>query len=200
MIKNLKPSSDKALINHELIRDILIKLDSDILRGSNTILILDIIADLEPNGAYGYQIKQILNEKSKYSIIFEEATLYTLLKKLLKNKMISEEKVEKRKYFRLTPLGWTIYNYSIGYFSQIAETLIDFKREEYSLENMVIFCPNCSNRIHVDKTPPRFCRICGSYVENIIVDLLRARNLPFNSYKFADYSTDLMKIEKALKF
>ncbi len=199
MIKNLKPSSDKALINNELMRKYLIKLDSDILRGCNTAILLDIIANLEPAGAYGYQINQILKSKSKHTIDFEEATLYTLIKKLQKDRIIDVNKIKKRKYYNLTPLGRVIYDYTMGFFSNIAELLINYEKKEYSHKNTAIFCPNCSNRIKVDNKPPRFCRICGYYIENIIKELLKAKNLPVNNYSFIDHSTDLLKAVEILK-
>lgn len=194
MIKNLKAASDKALINYSKFRSYLTKLDSDILRGSNTLLILDIIANLDPQGSYGYEINQILQTKSNHSINLGEPTLYKLLKKLYKEKVLLAKKVEKRNYYTLTSLGWVIYDYATGFFTNIAASLLDFDRRSFEISHNVIFCPTCSNRIRLENHPPRFCRVCGTYVQNLFENLIKAKNYSLDHYEFLDFTPNLQKI------
>lgn len=194
MIKNLKAASDKALINYSKFRSYLTKLDSDILRGSNTLLVLDIIANLDPQGSYGYEINQILHTTSTHSINFREPTLYKLLKKLHKENVLSVKKVEKRTYYTLTSLGWVIYDYAIGFFTNIAVSLLDFDRRSFEISHNVIFCRACSNRIRLDNHPPRFCRVCGTYVQNLFENLIKAKNYSLDHYEFIDFAPNLQKI------
>ena len=194
MIKNLKAASDKALINYPKFRSYLTKLDSDILRGSNSLLVLDIIANLDPQGSYGYEINQILHTKSNHSINLGEPTLYKLLKKLHKEKVLLAKKVEKRTYYALTSLGWVIYDYAMGFFANIAVSLLDFDRRPFEMSHNVVFCPACSNRIRLEDRTPRFCRVCGTYVQNLFENLIKAKNYSIDHYKFIDFAPNLQKI------
>ncbi|MHA1519305.1 MAG: helix-turn-helix transcriptional regulator [Promethearchaeota archaeon] len=194
MIKNIKAASDKALINYPKFRIYLTKLDSDIMRGSNTILVLDVIANMEPQGSYGYEINQILQTKSSHSINLGEPTLYKLLKKLHKENVILARKVEKRTYFTLTQLGWVIYDYAMGFFANIAVSLLDFNKQDFELSHNVVFCPTCSNRIRLEDRPPRFCRICGTYIQNLLEKLIKAKNLPLNKFNFVDFAPNFQGI------
>ena len=194
MIKNIKAASDKALINYPKFRSYLAKLDSDIMRGSNTILVLDIIANLEPQGSYGYEINQILQTKSSHSINLGEPTLYKLLKKLQKENVIVSRKVENRTYFNLSQLGWVIYDYAMGFFANIAVSLLDFNRRDFEISHNVVFCPACSNRIRLEDRPPRFCRICGTYIQNHLENLIKANNFSLANYEFVDFAPNLQGI------
>jgi len=188
MIKNIKAASDKALITNAKFRTYLIKLDSDILRGSNTLLVLDTIANLDPKGSYGYEINQIMQTESKFSINFGEPTLYKLLKKLNRENVIVSRKVNKRTYYTLTQLGWVVYNYSMGFFTNIAVSLLEFDRPTYERSHDLVFCPTCSNQIKLEDHPPRFCRICGTYVQNLFEKLIQGKNLSLNYFEFIDNS------------
>ena len=166
------------------LRRIARELDSDIMRGSNTLLVLDTIANLDPKGTYGYEINQIMQTKTKFSIHFGEPTLYKLLKKLNKENVIVSRKVNKRTYYTLTQLGWVIYNYSMGFFTNIAVSLLDFDRPAYEKSHNLIFCPTCSNQIKLEDHPPRFCRICGTYVQNLFENLIKGKNLSLDYFEF----------------
>ena len=179
MIKNLKPNSEKALINNETVRKYLIRLDSDLLRGVNTLLILDTISKCDELEGFGYKIIQILKEKSHYSINLEEATLYTLLKSLERVNLLESKKQKKRKIFSLTSYGKVILDYGMGFYSTISQLLVDFDRHNYSQRESVIFCPNCSNRILIiPEEEIKYCIICGYFVGNLVNDFKNRKYYP----------------------
>ena len=182
MIKNLKPNSENALITSESIRKYLIRLDSDLLRGVNTLLILETLSKCDELDGFGYNIIHILKEKSNYAIELEEPTLYTLLKSLEKENLLESKKVKRRKIFTLTSYGQAVLDYGMGFYSTISKLLIDFNRTHYSQKENIIFCPNCSNRIKINSDEEiKYCIICGYYIENLIQDFKKKKYAPLFS-------------------
>ena len=80
--------------------------NKEILKGFSPIIILAI---LENKAKYGYQIAQEIKEKSDKTLNFGEGTLYPLLHRLEREKMLTsfwqEANNRKRKYYSLTAKG-----------------------------------------------------------------------------------------------
>lgn len=79
----------------------------DILRGYTDMLLLAI---LEERDSYGYQVNQILQEKTDGAFSLTEATLYTSFKRLEKQDSIvsywlETDNQKKRKYYSITSYG-----------------------------------------------------------------------------------------------
>lgn len=79
----------------------------DILRGYTDMLLL---AVLEERDSYGYQVNQLLQEKTDGAFSLTEATLYTSFKRLEKQDCIVSYWLEtknqkKRKYYSITSNG-----------------------------------------------------------------------------------------------
>lgn len=83
------------------------KLVGDILRGYTDMLLLSI---LDERDSYGYQVNQLLKEKTDGVFSLTEATLYTSFKRLEKQDTIisywlETENQKKRKYYSITSEG-----------------------------------------------------------------------------------------------
>ena len=82
------------------------KINKEILKGSTETLILKV---LETEPLYGYQISKRLQEKSRRIFSLGEGTLYPLLHKLEKEKLLEsywqEYSGRRRKYYQLTTRG-----------------------------------------------------------------------------------------------
>jgi DNA-binding PadR family transcriptional regulator len=82
-------------------------LSGDILRGYTDMLLLSILNEKD---SYGYQVNQILQEKTKGEFSLTEATLYTSFKRLAEQDYIlsywlQTENQKKRKYYSITSKG-----------------------------------------------------------------------------------------------
>jgi len=82
------------------------KINKEVLKGSTEVLLLKILAG-EP--LYGYEITKRLKEKSQNTFALGEGTLYPLLHKLEKKKLLEsywqEHGGRRRKYYTLTRQG-----------------------------------------------------------------------------------------------
>ena len=102
------------------------KIDKELLKGSTTMLILNL---LENQSMYGYQMTKVLSDKSEKVFELKEGTLYPLLHALEEKGMVEsfwEESASsrKRKYYAITKLGkkllkekreeWEVYSNSIN--------------------------------------------------------------------------------------
>jgi PadR family transcriptional regulator PadR len=82
-------------------------LERELKRGSIEVLIL---ALLDQRQRHGYEISQLIEERSKGSITFHTASLYPTLYRLEDRGLIEGRWVERagqrrRRYYRLTPAG-----------------------------------------------------------------------------------------------
>lgn len=81
----------------------------ELLKGSSDLLVL---ATLEDEALYGYEIAKRLREKSKELFAFGEGMLYPLLHKLEKEGVLEsfwqDASGRKRKYYQLTRKGKTV--------------------------------------------------------------------------------------------
>ncbi|MEW9700586.1 PadR family transcriptional regulator [Paenibacillus sp. SI8] len=101
-------------------------IESDLLRGSSAMLVLSLLK--QEGNLYGYQIIQLLQEKSGDVLLLKEGTLYPVLYKLEEEELVSSHWMEingrKRRYYQITPEGlkaldqkekkWQMFIFSIG--------------------------------------------------------------------------------------
>ena len=82
-------------------------LDNEVKRGSTELLILALV---EERPRHGYEIAQLIEQRSDGVLQFHAASLYPLLYRLERRGYIQGRWVEKagqrrRRYYRLTPVG-----------------------------------------------------------------------------------------------
>ena len=87
------------------------KISSDLLRGHTDTIILKL---LQGGDKYGYEITKLVSEKSGQLYELKEATMYSSLKRLEHDRCIvwywgNETQGGRRKYYRITPAGKTLY-------------------------------------------------------------------------------------------
>src|ERR687891_2069237 len=85
-------------------------LERELKRGSTEVLIL---ALLDERQRHGYEISQLIEERSNGTITFHTASLYPTLYRLEEKGLIQGRWVERagqrrRRYYRLTPAGRTV--------------------------------------------------------------------------------------------
>ena len=82
------------------------KIDKELMKGSTTMLILNLLTQ---ENMYGYQIIKKLSEKSEKVFELKEGTLYPILHSLEEKELISsyweESTAKKRKYYSITDKG-----------------------------------------------------------------------------------------------
>ena len=82
------------------------KIDKELMKGSTTMLILNLLAQ---ENMYGYQMIKELSKKSQNVFEFQEGTLYPILHSLEEKELISsyweESTAKKRKYYSITDRG-----------------------------------------------------------------------------------------------
>ena len=88
------------------------KIDRELLKGSTSILVLSL---LERQDMYGYQITQLLKEKSENVFELKEGTLYPMLHGLenenaVQSYWLDANNGKRRKYYRITPDGKRLLN------------------------------------------------------------------------------------------
>lgn len=87
-------------------RRIIMKVDKELLKGSTTMLILNL---LEKENMYGYQMIKSLKEKSQNVFELKEGTLYPILHALEEKELVisywDETASKKRKYYSITKKG-----------------------------------------------------------------------------------------------
>jgi transcriptional regulator len=82
-------------------------LDRELKKGSAELLVLSLV---ESRPRHGYEISQVIEERSDGAVRFRVASLYPLLYRLEKRGWIAGRWVEKagqrrRRYYRITPAG-----------------------------------------------------------------------------------------------
>jgi PadR family transcriptional regulator PadR len=83
-----------------------VKISKELLKGSTTMLVLDL---LKNQNMYGYEMIKKLKEKSENVFELKEGTLYPILHGLEENGLITsywdETTAKKRKYYAITEKG-----------------------------------------------------------------------------------------------
>ncbi len=182
MIRQVKQFQNEALINSEEYRNFVQKTQSEILRGISTVAVLKIINNHTQEGIYGYELLKELKNSTKNTLVIEEGTLYPLLKKLEKGKIIRSEHKEvkgrSRKYYIITLEGQKVQNHLTGFFSKLIESMGDLLEFNVALPKKdVLFCPNCANKIDLTDPDSHFCEVCGLSIENLrVVPKLKNEN------------------------
>ena len=81
--------------------------NSELLKGTLSTLILRLLS--EHKRLYGYEITQLVKERSKDKILIKEGSLYPALHKLEKDGLVTSEQVQigkrVRRYYKLTQPG-----------------------------------------------------------------------------------------------
>jgi PadR family transcriptional regulator PadR len=106
-------------------------IQSDQLRGHIDVIILRLIIEKD---RYGYEILNEIKERSNSIFEIKEATLYSVLKRLLSKEIISSyvgEKTHgsKRRYYQITPLGKAFYKQQLLDWNEL-KTLVDSLLED----------------------------------------------------------------------
>ena len=104
-------------------------LSSDLLRGHTDTIILGLLVT---GDKYGYEISKLVQERSGQAYELKEATMYSSLKRLERDRHITsywgdETQGGRRKYYRITPLGKELHQSNKQSWEQakhILETLL----------------------------------------------------------------------------
>lgn len=105
-------------------------MQTELLKGTLTTLVLKILAE---NGRmYGYELTQLVKERTQGRIVLKEGSLYPMLHKLLDDGMITaeEEYIGKRvrRYYSITPTGsekaTEQVNYVLEFFDMMQNLLL----------------------------------------------------------------------------
>lgn len=88
-------------------REVSMKIDKELLKGSTVILILSL---LDSKTMYGYEMIKEIEKRSNGVFEFKEGTLYPILHTLESNGMVEaywneSEEGRKRKYYKITEKG-----------------------------------------------------------------------------------------------
>ncbi len=171
IIKRVKELGPSALIASKEFRNFVEKFESEINRGISTLCILSIINQAGDEGIYGYKILKELEEQTNDMLVIEEGTLYPLLRKLERDKLIKSEQRKysgrPRKYYFMTENGLKIYNHINGFFTKLTESISPLMDMNVNLKEDYIYCPNCANKIDISKEDFNFCEICGLNIQDL---------------------------------
>ncbi len=167
----------KSLMASKELREIMSKLQDDLVRGYNDLIVLSAINQAGDKGIYGYEIIQTIKKQMKdIKLELKEGSLYPLLRKLKESGILTTEqrtiKGRNRTYYIITKNGQKIYNRMAGLFTKITEALspimdvsIEIRSDKY------YYCPLCANKIDLE-ADERFCSVCG---HNVYEDLKSRR-------------------------
>jgi len=177
IIKRVREFDSKALIASPEFRKYVEKQETEINRGISSLCILSIITEADnkqlavDKQLHGYNILKELNNKTRKMLVIEEGTLYPILRKLEGDGIIKSEKEEtgrKRKYYFMTPYGKKVFNHLAGFYSKLTEAIgplfdvkVDLRKDRY------IYCPECANKIEIDRVDINFCEICGHPIQEL---------------------------------
>ncbi|HOJ11693.1 MAG TPA: PadR family transcriptional regulator [Clostridiales bacterium] len=94
---------------------------SEILRGNTETIILAILIKKD---SYGYEIMKTIIENSKGLFNIKDATVYTAIKRMEKDELITsywggEDDGARRKYYRITEKGKDVYAQKVDEWKEI---------------------------------------------------------------------------------
>lgn len=100
-------------------------MQTELLKGTLTTLVLKVLAE---NGRmYGYELTQLVKERTQGRIVLKEGSLYPMLHKLLDDGMITaeEEYIGKRvrRYYSITPSGAQKASEQVNYVLEFFEMM-----------------------------------------------------------------------------
>ena len=107
MIKKIESFDQKSLMASKELREIMGKLENDLVRGYSNLIVLSIISQKGEIGIYGYKIiKEIKEQMKGVNLELEEGFLYPLLRKLKEYGLLTTEQKTKsgrnRTYYIIT--------------------------------------------------------------------------------------------------
>ncbi|MFX1397519.1 MAG: PadR family transcriptional regulator [Promethearchaeota archaeon] len=178
VIKRIKDPDPNSLIGTDSnFRDFIEKFESEINRGISTLCVLSVIKSSGSAGIHGYQIIKELRERTDNILIVEEGTLYPLLRKIEKEGFIESKRVEVdgrlRKNYFASERGLKAFNRMEGFYSKLIEVISPFFDVNIKLEKKFYYCPDCANKIDVERYSENnlhFCSICGHNIEKELIE------------------------------
>jgi len=100
-------------------------INSDIIRGHLESVILKLIIEKD---MYGYEISNLITDRTKNRFNIKEATLYSVVGRLQKKELIESYIGEKshggkRRYYKITTLGQAYYNQKLSEWIELKDVL-----------------------------------------------------------------------------
>jgi PadR family transcriptional regulator PadR len=165
-MKSIKNFNPEALINSEKYRQYIENFESEVLRGISKLIILYAVKQEGEKGIYGYKLAQDLKNEMMNELIIKEGTLYPILRRLKEEGLLRINKKEYngrlRNYYIITQNGINIYNHLIGFLTHLIALLSKIVNIKIDLDNEhYLICPNCLNRINIEKADQENCIVCG---------------------------------------
>ncbi|MGD9762022.1 MAG: PadR family transcriptional regulator [Candidatus Izemoplasmatales bacterium] len=102
-------------------------INSDVIRGHIETIILKLL--IEKN-MYGYELVNVIKDRTKNLFLIKEATLYAVLQRLEKKELISSYLGEKtfggkRRYYKVTPLGKAYFQEMLNEWNMLREIMFN---------------------------------------------------------------------------
>jgi len=168
VIKRIKDLDPRGLMASKKLRAYMEKVESELIRGLNKILVLSIIKQKGEKGEYGYKIIKEIEIQTNDALVLEEGALYPLLRQLKTHELLTtkQETVQgrNRTYYSITPKGIQFYNRIAGFFTKITESLSPILDVEFIIKHeKYYYCPMCANKIELGEDS-KFCVMCGHNV------------------------------------
>lgn len=110
----------------------MVEISSDVIRGYNDLIILNILYD---SPSYGYEISKQIKNLSGEKYLIKETTLYSAFTRMEKNGYIESfvsdgaDNGKRRTYYRITDLGKDYYNSKCEEWNLTKEVIEQFIRK-----------------------------------------------------------------------
>jgi len=102
-------------------------INSDVIRGHIETIILKLLIEKD---MYGYELVNVIKDRTKNLFQIKEATLYAVLQRLEKKELISSYLGEKtyggkRRYYKVTPLGKAYFQEMLSEWNMLREIMFN---------------------------------------------------------------------------
>ncbi|MGD9963957.1 MAG: PadR family transcriptional regulator [Candidatus Izemoplasmatales bacterium] len=102
-------------------------INSDVIRGHIETIILKLLSEKD---MYGYELVNVIKERTNNLFMIKEATLYAVLQRLEKKELISSYLGEKtyggkRRYYRVTSLGKAYFKEMLNEWNMLREIMFN---------------------------------------------------------------------------
>ncbi|MFA7075782.1 MAG: PadR family transcriptional regulator [Candidatus Izemoplasmatales bacterium] len=106
-------------------------INSDVIRGHIETIILKLLIEKD---MYGYELVNVIKDRTNNLFQIKEATLYAVLQRLEKKELISSYLGEKtfggkRRYYKVTPLGRAYFKEMINEWNMLREIMFNMLGE-----------------------------------------------------------------------